>query len=344
MNIVEMDAVTKVFPKGGKRRSWMTRVGQALRLREKDWLFALDEVDLRIEKGEVFGVLGPNGAGKTTLLKLVAGLLIPDGGRCVVNGYDVIENRHEVRTSCGFLRSGGWVVLDYKYPLDKLIEFWGIFMGLSRKEVRERLPIVIEKVGLRDKITAFTEDLSAGERQRANIARCLIAPRPIYLLDEPTVHVDAMSADSIRRIVKEEMIQDGATAILATHNIREAEILCDKIAILDRGQILMIDSPKGLKKRIGHECAILNLRSCPDDLLKALDSKDYVTSLMHKHRTVRIYGRDLRRNLTEIIDLCRKHSEIDFVDIVEPTLTDIFVQIIVDRNRSQYNQTRFPAR
>lgn len=203
-------------------------------------------------------------------------------------------------------------------------------MGLPPRVARDRAPLVLGKVGLTAKATGFTEDLSAGERQKANLARCLMTPRPIYLLDEPTVHMDAVSAEFIRRFIKEELISDGSTAILATHNIWEAEVLCDRIAILFRGRILTIDSPDTLKKRIGYECAILELTSCPTELQRRLGRMEAVSSVVLEHDILKLYGRSLGRNLVGIIDLCREYAEVNSVGIAKPTLTDIFIQLLND--------------
>lgn len=218
-------------------------------LRKPDYLTALNNVNFDIKSGEIFGVLGPNGAGKTTLLKIIAGLLIPEKGRVKINSYDIYRNRNEIRNSVNFLMSSGWVIFDYKLSISFNLKFWGMMHGLSSENIDKKIDKVLNLVGLREKKNEFIENLSSGMRQKVNLARCLLVERSIYLLDEPTIGIDAISANFIREFIKNKLKKHGRTLVLATHNLWEAEELCDRFAILHKGNLLFSGRFSELKKK-----------------------------------------------------------------------------------------------
>lgn len=325
--MIHIKNLTKKYPIRGKRSSWKTGLAEALMFREKEYLTALDNVSLHIRMGEILGILGPNGAGKTTLLKVIAGFLLPDSGSVSVNGYDIIKNRHEVRTSCNFLRAGGWVIFDYKYPINKLLMFWGVFLGLGLNESKKRVDYVLESVGLMDKKKEYVENLSFGMRQKLNLARCLMVPRPIYLMDEPTTNIDPYSANFIRGFIKNKLTADATTVVLATHNLWEAEMICDRVIILYEGKVLMIGSSEEIKNRIASETAILKLDSISKDVLNRISSLNFVVDVVRKDDFIKIYGREMRKNLPVILKIC-ENSKITYVDVIEPSLNEIFIQLM----------------
>ena len=330
--MIEIDSISKRYRVRNRDHSLKLAMHEAFRLKERSYVQALNEINLEIKKGEIFGILGPNGAGKTTLLKIIAGFLIPERGEVKVNGYDIIKDRRSVRLSVNFLRAGGWVIFDYKYPIDKLLEFWGIFMGLKRNEAKKNVDFVLDIVGLVEKKKEFPENLSSGQLQRLNLARCLMAPRPLYLLDEATVNIDPYSANFIREYVRNKLANNGVTVVLATHNMWEAEMMCDRIAILNRGKIIKIGSPKEIKKGIGKQALILELDSYPDALLNEIEGISYVSGASMDGNHLYVYGDELRPKIIEITDLCRRFTNIKYVDLTEPSLNEIFMKIIKEED------------
>ncbi|HIK00939.1 TPA: ABC transporter ATP-binding protein [archaeon] len=212
---------------------------------------ALNRVSLEIKEGEIYGLVGPNGAGKTTLLKTIAGLLIPEKGTVSVNGKDIIEDREQVRGSIEFLMSSGWIIFDYKLPLNFNLKYWGVMQGLGLNEAEKKAEEVLKLIGLGEYADASPENLSAGMRQKLNIARILLTEKPIYLLDEPTTGLDAVSANFTRNFIKKNLKKHDRTIIMATHNLWEAEELCDRIGILNKGKLLFSGTIAELKKKHG---------------------------------------------------------------------------------------------
>lgn len=251
---------------------------------------------------------------------------MPEEGRGKVNGFDIFKDREKVRTSVSFLMSGGWVIFDYKLSVRDNLKYWGVYQGLRLKEVDQKVEEALKVVDLYKKIDDYPEHLSSGMRQRMNLARCLMADRPIYLLDEPTANVDAQSAEFIRTFVKNKLKKDNKTIILATHNLWEAEAICDKLVILNESKVLMVDKTENIKRNIGREMAILKLASPSQNILNAIQGMDYVELAMLEENDLKVFG-DVRRHLPEIMDICQASSKVEWVDIKEPSLYEIFMQL-----------------
>ncbi|MCG2825281.1 MAG: ATP-binding cassette domain-containing protein [Thermoplasmatales archaeon] len=332
MNPIEIESITKKYRIREKGYNWKKNLKQLLKIEKQDYLTALNKVSFSVKKGEIFGILGPNGAGKTTLIKILAGLLLPENGKAAINSYDIFKEREKVRTSVNILMSGGWVVFDYKLSIYNNLKFWGVAGGLRLDEVKKRIEDVLKIVGLDDKKDDFPENLSAGLRQKMNLARCLLSDRPVYLLDEPTSNVDPYSAEFIRKFIK-DMKKNGKTVVLATHNLWEAELLCDRIAILNRGNILALDNTDTIKKRIGKEILTVELEKITPVLVKEISSFGFVEKTIEEKNRLNIYGR-IKKNVPTLIDTCRKHTNIISVDIKESSLNDVFIQLITEKEKA----------
>jgi len=331
--MIKIKNLVKKYPIVNPNKNLKQHLKEALKLEKKSLLTALDDVSFDVKKGEIFGVLGPNGAGKTTLLKVLAGFLLPEGGTVSVNGFDVIRERHEVRTSCNFLRAGGWVIFDYKFKISTMLKYWGVFLGLPLSEAKERVNYTLEKVGLLDKKDDYVENLSYGMRQKLNLARCLMTYRPIYLMDEPTTNIDPYSADFIRRFIQTELRREGATTVLATHNLWEAEQICDRIAILMGGKILTIGTVDEIKLKYALDTAVIQIKPITDDIRKKIKALGFVGDVVPKSDFVMIYGKDLKKNICEILEICyESKSKITYLDIIKPSLNEVFIQLMRDKN------------
>lgn len=325
--MIQLANICKRYRTRGKDFTWRTQVKQALGVQPVEHLTALDGIDINIKKGEIFGILGPNGAGKTTLIKIVAGLLLPEEGMATVNGFDIIDDREKVRTSVNILMSGGWIIFDYKLTVAFNLRFWGVMQGLPLSEARQRVDEVLRIVGLFERRNDFPENLSAGLRQKMNLARCLLTDRPIYLLDEPTSNLDPFSADFVRGFVEGTLKREGKTVVLATHNLWEAETICDRIAILHKGHILIQGETKRIVEKLGKEKVVLEVGEASRQLVEELSSLVTVENVVAEQNTLQILG-TLRRDLPEIFDVCRKYTEIRNVDLKTPSLNEIFLNLI----------------
>ena len=241
---VETHALKKVFPRG--RRTWMQRLRREPDRRER--FTAVDGVDLRVEQGEIFGLLGPNGAGKTTTMRILATLLLATSGEARVLGVDVARRPRDVRRLFGAVLSGERS-LYWKLTARENLEYFAALYHVPPAEARRRIDAVLDTVKLADRADDYVERYSMGMRQRLVLARALLPDPPLLLLDEPTVGLDPQAAHEMRDRVR-ELRSEGRTVVLTTHYMEEADQLCDRIAIIDHGRIVALDSPGQLKRRV----------------------------------------------------------------------------------------------
>ena len=244
---VEVTGLTKVFEKG--RRTIWQRLRREPDKRER--FVAVDGIDLRVERGEIFGVLGPNGAGKTTTLRMLATLLEPTSGEVRVLGIDVKRDPRTVRANLGAMLSGERS-LYWKLTARENLEYYAALYHVPPKEQKTRIDAALVAVKLMDRADDYVERYSTGMRQRLALARALLPDPPLVILDEPTVGLDPQAARDLRDRVR-ELKRQGRTVLLTTHYMEEADQLCDRIAIIDHGQIVALDTPAALKRRIRAE-------------------------------------------------------------------------------------------
>jgi len=211
----------------------------------------VDGVDLAVEKGEVFGILGPNGAGKTTLIKILCTLILPTAGRAKVNGFDLERESGRVRESIGLVttdeRSFYWRLTGREN-----LEFFASLHNFYSDKARDMVDDLLGVVDLKDAADVRFLNYSAGMKQRMAIARGLLNDPAVLFMDEPTRSLDPGAAQGLRDFIKEEIVRErGKTIFVSTHNLEEAEELCDRVAIFDDGKIKVIGSPNELKAALG---------------------------------------------------------------------------------------------
>lgn len=224
----------------------------------KPVVVAVDNVSFEVQEAEIFGVLGPNGSGKSTLIRLIATLLLPDNGRIRVFGYDVVQQPMEVQ------RLINRVSVEASFfkklsPMENLL-YGARLYGMNGKETRARVEEILLRLGL-EKRSVFKpmEEMSRGMQQKVAIARALLSRPRLLLMDEPTTGLDPRSKLEVQSVIKELNQESSTTILLTTHDMLEADNLCDRIAIIDNGKIVALDNPKGLKKIIspnGHELTL----------------------------------------------------------------------------------------
>jgi ABC-2 type transport system ATP-binding protein len=212
--------------------------------RKKPVVLALDDVSLAIPRGEIHGLLGPNGAGKTTLVKILSTVLLPTSGRARVHGHDVVEEPKSVRPLIGIV-FGGERGLYWRLTGRQNLEYWGALYKLSPRETKARAQRLIDRVGLAERADERVETYSRGMKQRLHLARGLVGDATVLFLDEPTTGMDPLAAREFRTLIT-ELRDEGRTILLATHDMVEAETVCDRVTLIDRGKVVATESPHSL--------------------------------------------------------------------------------------------------
>ena len=304
---------------------------------EKAVTVALDHVNVKIRSGELFGLLGPNGAGKTTFVKCLSTILIPDKGTAIVNGFDIREETQMVRASLGLV-IGGERTLYWKLTAKDNLMYFASLYKIPRREAKERVDELLALMDLSDRADERLEDYSTGMRQKVAIARALLHNPPILLLDEPTLGLDPTFSRQIRNQIRELCQKEGKTILLATHYMKEAEELCDRVAIINNGKVVAVDSPDSLKAMV-RETEVLEV-SCynpPPDIesyLKKICRDAEIVTLIHGEEAkgvpsrIKIIGGNAEENVELAIDaLRRKKAQITSVNVSMPTLEDVFIKL-----------------
>jgi ABC-2 type transport system ATP-binding protein len=241
---IEATGLTKDFEKG-RRTTWQ-RIRREPDRRER--FRAVDGIDLHVETGEIFGILGPNGAGKTTTMRMLATLLEPTSGSATVLGHDLVTDARAIRRRLGAVLSGERS-LYWKLTARENLEYFAALYHVPPAEARGRIAEILEAVHLTDRADDYVEKFSTGMRQRLVLARALLPAPALLLLDEPTVGLDPQAARDLRERVV-QLRDEGRTVLLTTHYMEEADQLCDRIAIVDHGRIVALDTPEGLKRNL----------------------------------------------------------------------------------------------
>jgi ABC-2 type transport system ATP-binding protein len=216
--------------------------------RKREPVVALDGVSLTIPAGEVHGMLGPNGAGKTTLVKILSTVLLPTSGTALVLGHDVVEETRAVRPLIGIV-FGGERGLYTRLSARQNLEYWGALYRLPAAAIKERSSALLERVGLVERADQRVEEFSRGMKQRLHLARGLMGDAKVLFLDEPTTGMDPLAAREFRRLIA-ELKDEGRTILLTTHDMVEAESVCDRVTLIDRGRLLATETPRTLGRLI----------------------------------------------------------------------------------------------
>jgi ABC-2 type transport system ATP-binding protein len=278
---------------------------------------AVDDLNLKIEEGEIFGLLGPNGAGKTTILLMLTTLKKPTSGTAKVNNFDIEKQPDKVRKSIGIvfqdpssddimtgyenLKLHGWL---YDMPDD-----------LREKRIKE----VLELVDLTDRKNDLVKKYSGGMRRRLEIARGLMHHPKVLFLDEPTLGLDPQSRGHIWNYIEKLAKEEKITIIITTHYMDEADKLCDRMAIIDRGKIVVMGTPKKLKKDLGGDIIRLKAKNLDVEVLNKLK---YIKKVDKCDSEICLTVKDANKHLQEILKVVGK---VESVEIRSPTLDDVFL-------------------
>jgi len=342
---IEVFNLTKKFKKvkkipteaGFGDAHWIIALGLKLKFLKAQDIVAVDDVNLKVRKRELFGLLGPNGAGKTTLIKCLSTLLIPDEGTATINGYDVLKEPDKVKRCINLVGSGHWVGFDWGLTVKENLEFFANLYGLKPSLAKERIDEVLEIVGLKDRQKEVPGRISSGMRQRMIIAKGFLIRTPVFFMDEPTVGLDPVSAKDIRVYIKEKLSGElGETIVLTTHYMHEAEQLCDRVAIMDKGKIVACGTPLELKEMIETEEVIeietINIGTRLIDEIGKIDLVQNVASHIDdpvtSAGTIRVHTDDAESILPMVLQsIERNGGKVLHVSASQPTLEDVFMKL-----------------
>jgi ABC-2 type transport system ATP-binding protein len=303
----------------------VTRVFEPRRKRDAR-VVALDRVSLEIPQGEIHGLLGPNGAGKTTLVKILSTVLVPTSGRACVLGHDVVGEARAVRPIIGIV-FGGERGLYWRLTGRQNLEYWGALYRLSGAETRRRAQQLLERVGLVDKADERVEQYSRGMKQRLHLARGLVGDAKVLFLDEPTTGMDPLAAREFRNLIG-ELIGEGRTILLATHDMVEAENVCDRVTLIDRGTILATESPRSLGRVISRYQRI-DVEGAEPEVLSRLRALAGVRSVSETDGSARIEVAE--EGATGAVLKLLVDAGVTSVKTSLPSLEEVYVHLIGDR-------------
>ena len=281
---------------------------------------ALSELNFEVKQGEVFGLLGPNGAGKTTFLSILGGTVVKTSGKVNVWGFDLDKNPRQVRASIGIVPQE--INLDAFFSPKQLLELQAGLYGIAKKD--RITDLILKMVALEDKANAYSRNLSGGMKRRLLIAKAMVHQPPILILDEPTAGVDVELRNNLWENVK-KLNKEGVTIILTTHYLSEAQEMCDRIAIIDKGNLVALDTTENLLERI--KIKKINFKVKNIDTNKKLFLKDINFKINSKNSIIVTYEKN-SLDFEEIVNyLNRNDVKIQDISTEDGELEDVFVQL-----------------
>ncbi len=305
----------------------------------KDFV-AVDSISFSVKKGEIFGLLGPNGAGKTTTLRVLSTLARPTKGTARISGYDIVKDDTQVRKLIGIVSEK--MIMYNRLTAKENLVFFGKLFNIPKDVLAKRIDELLELVQLTKWKDSQVGTFSTGMRQRMNVIRALLNMPEVLFLDEPTLGLDPQSAVEIKEFVKKLNREHNTTMIITTHMMADADLLCDRIGIMDHAKIVALDSSTNLKKRIsGADTTIVkleigNLSSTILDAIRRCECTDAVTQENSTHLRVIVHGEEA---FDSVIDAVRaKGGKISSIENLQPTLEDVFLHITGHQVRDSADQ------
>lgn len=286
---------------------------------------AVDHISFEIEEGEIFGFLGANGAGKTTTIMMLATALNATSGTASVCGYDITRNRAEVRKSIAVVFEE--MSLDIRLTARENLDFHARMYHLDRKARRERISSALDMVGLRSKENVLVQHYSGGMQRRLEIARGMLNYPRVLFLDEPTLGLDVQTRRMLWDHAKKLNRESGTTILLATHYVEEADYLCDRVAILERGKIVVTDTPERLKNSVGGNLLSVSLsRGLGEDMAKLLKGMSWVKKISNHNGWLELTVEGERTRMPELVRLARENGfAISSIRQYKPSLEAAFL-------------------
>jgi len=301
---------------------------------------AVDSISFDVKKGEIFGLLGPNGAGKSTTLLMLSTLASPTKGTATIGGYDMVKDGTEVRKLIGIVSEK--MIMYNRLTARENLVFFGSLFDLPKDALNKRIDELLELVQLTKWKNAQVGTFSTGMRQKMNVIRALLNMPQVLFLDEPTLGLDPQSSVEIREFIKKLNRENGITVIVTTHMMVDADLMCDRIAIVDHGKIVALDTSTNLKKSIsGADTTILkleigNLSPQVIEAINACGCVDAVTQENSMHLRVISHGQEA---FDSVIDSVRASGgKINSMENLQPTLEDVFLHITGHQVRDTADQ------
>ncbi|WP_457032282.1 ABC transporter ATP-binding protein [Kitasatospora sp. P5_F3] len=313
---IEVRGLTRTYAKGRRRGGEAGQVVTALR-----------GLDLDVEQGEVHGLLGPNGAGKTTLVKILSTVLLPTDGRATVLGLDVAAEAQALRRRIGIV-FGGERGLYGRLTARENLDYWAALYGVPGRERARAVAALLERIGLGDKADTQVDRMSRGMKQRLHLARGLVGDPELLFLDEPTVGMDPVAAREFRGLVG-ELRSEGRTILLTTHDMHEAEAVCDRVTLIDRGQVVGTEAPAEVGRWITAYERV-DARDVPAPLRQSISGLEGVAGIEELAdgwiRIATSAAGAVQPVLRALVD-----ADVTMVRTSLPTLEDVYLEVIGDR-------------
>ncbi|HSG42535.1 MAG TPA: ABC transporter ATP-binding protein [Anaerolineales bacterium] len=319
MNAIEVSHLRRIFT---------SQIG-VIRRTEKE-VVAVDDVSFEIQEGELFGLLGPNGAGKTTTVKMLTTLLIPTLGSASVNGFDVVADAKEVRKRIGFIFGGERGLYWRLSGIDNLRYFASLY-NIDYEITKKRIPELLDLVGLNGRGDEKVQGYSRGMKQRLHVARTLLHDPDVLFLDEPTLGLDPVGAREFRQVIL-NLQSEKKTILLTTHYMFEADALCDRIAIINHGRIIAIDTPGGLKTHVRDlnvvEVETFGVPQRIVDKLQALPFADSLSIEDQGQKQMLLIQTSRGAEAVPDVIAALDGLKVGRVIVREPTLEDAYVRLV----------------
>jgi len=290
---------------------------------------AVDHVSFDVKKSEVFGLLGPNGAGKTTIIRMLSTLTRPTEGTARIGGYDIVKDDNQVRKLIGLVSEK--MIMNDRLTAKENLRFFGKLYNKPKTLLNQRTDELLGLVQLSKWKDSKVGTFSTGMRQRMNVIRALLNMPKVLFLDEPTLGLDPQSTVEVREFIKKINKENETTIILTTHMMNEADLLCDRIGIIDHGKIDTLDTPTNLKKLIsGDNTTVLKLEipNLTKKIVTAIQALDFVKSVSQENAShIKIHATG-DEAFNTIIDAVRaEKAKINSIENLQPTLEDVFLHI-----------------
>jgi ABC-2 type transport system ATP-binding protein len=310
------------------RRTFTSNIGVIKRSARE--IVAVDNISFEIREGELFGLLGPNGAGKTTTTKMLTTLLIPTAGTATVKGFDVVRDADQVRRRIGFIFGGERGLYWRLSGVDNLRYFASLY-NVDPDTTKKRIDYLLDLVGLQGRGDEKVQGYSRGMKQRLHVARTLLHNPDILFLDEPTLGLDPVGAREFRQVIL-SLQSEKKTILLTTHYMFEADALCDRIAVINHGRIIALDTPGGLKTRVSDLNVVeVETFGLPESILDRLRSLTFVDALsVEDHDQKQMLLIQTGRGAEAVPDIMgvMEGQRVGRVVVREPTLEDAYVRLV----------------
>lgn len=288
-----------------------------------DDFIAVNNVNLKIPRNSVYGVLGPNGAGKTTLISMLCTILRPTSGAATVNGYDVVKNAKEVRSSIGIVFQSR--ALDDILTGREHLEMHASLYGVPSELRKERIEEVLDLIALGDKADEYTKTYSGGMKRRLEIGRGLIHHPKLLILDEPTLGLDPQTRENIWEYITKLNEKEDITVLMTTHYMEEADQLCDTVAIINQGKIIKSDSPLNLKRELKADTITMQVDK-PSEFVEKVKTLDFVSKVFQDDSTIRLMVERGENLIPPLVSFANNNNiMVESIELQHPNLEDVFI-------------------